>query len=202
MGAYYDILGVSPTATADEIRSAYRALARRHHPDAVAAAGGSAPPGADMAAINRAWSVLGDPGRRAMYDASLRNGVDEAPRAGRATVSTPSAANQTYVRPNPTPPRFPWRFVLALVVLGTVAILIIGALTDPAGPAPIDNLIQPGSCVDIDDQRQEAFEVPCSGSHEAVVARLVPFDARCAPGEQGFRDRQGMGQVCAVVSER
>lgn len=193
---------MSPTATTDEIRSAYRALARRHHPDAVAAAGGAAPPGADMAAINRAWSVLGDPGRRALYDASLRNGVDEAPRNNRSTVSAPTAPSHTYARPNLAPLRFPWRFVLALVVLGTAAILIIGALTDPAGPAPIDNLIQPGSCVDIDDQRQEAFEVPCSGSHEAVVAQLVPFDAFCAPGEQGFRDRQGMGQVCAVLSER
>jgi len=193
---------VSPSATAEEIRSAYRALARRHHPDAVAAAGGTTPPGADMAAINRAWSVLGDPGRRAMYDASLRNGVDEAPRHSRSTASTATAPSHQYVRQNLTPPRFPWRFVLALVVLGTAAILIIGALTDPAGPAPIDNLIQAGSCVDIDDQRQEAFEVPCNGSHEAVVTRLVPFDVACAPGEQGFRDRQGMGQVCVVLSER
>lgn len=193
---------MSPSATAEEIRSAYRALARRHHPDAVAAAGGTAPPGAEMAAINRAWSVLGDPGRRAMYDASLRNGVDDAPRSTGSTTSTVTAPSYQHRLPNSTPPRFPWRFVLALVVLGTAAILIIGALTDPAGPAPIDNLIQPGSCVDIDDQRQESFEVPCSGSHEAVVARLVPFDVPCAPGEQGFRDRQGMGQVCVVLSER
>ena len=137
-----------------------------------------------------------------MYDASLRNGVDEAPRNNLSAANTVTAPSHQYVRPNLTPPRFPWRFVLALVVLGTAAILIIGALTDPAGPAPIDNLIQPGSCVDIDDQRQEAFEVPCNGSHEAVVTRLVPFDVPCAPGEQGFRDRQGMGQVCVVLSER
>ena len=31
---YYDALGVSPTATAKEITSAYRKLARRNHPDA------------------------------------------------------------------------------------------------------------------------------------------------------------------------
>lgn len=137
-----------------------------------------------------------------MYDASLRNGVDEAPRHSRSTASTATSTSPPYVRPNLTPPRFPWRFVLALVVFGTAAILIVGALTDPADPAPIDNLIQAGSCVDIDDQRQEAFEVPCTGSYEAVVTRLVPFDVACPPGEQGFRDRQGMGQVCVVLSER
>lgn len=179
---------------------AYRALARRHHPDAVAASG-SASTGVDMAAINRAWTVLSDPARRAMYDASLR----DAPGRDRTSTATVPVAERPRLRHDPFgsgPPRFPWRFVVALVVLATAAILLIGVLTDPSGPAPVDNLIQPGSCVDIDDQRREAFEVPCDGTHEAVVERLIPFDVLCAPGEEGFRDRQGMGQVCVVRSER
>ncbi len=66
MGTHYDVLGVAPTADAEDIQRAYRLLALRHHPDVV--------PDADpatMAAINAAWSVLGDPARRRAYDFQL-----------------------------------------------------------------------------------------------------------------------------------
>lgn len=71
---HYEELGVPPTATTAEIRAAYVALARRHHPDRM---NGSPAPeqaraAARMAAVNAAWTVLSDPARRAAYDA--RNG--------------------------------------------------------------------------------------------------------------------------------
>ncbi|HEU5085488.1 MAG TPA: J domain-containing protein [Acidimicrobiales bacterium] len=70
---HYDELGVPPTATTAEIRAAYVALARRHHPDRM---NGSPAPeqaraAARMAAVNAAWTVLSDPARRAAYDARL-----------------------------------------------------------------------------------------------------------------------------------
>ena len=148
-----------------------------------------------MAAINEAWTVLSDPARRARYDADLRVGVDTPtsrhydPRPSSSTVRPPDFA----------PARFPWRFVVSLVVLATAAILILGALTGGSEPAPIDNLIQVGSCVDLDDSRGEAFEVPCDGLQEAEVAEIVPFDGVCSGGRPGYRDRQGMGKVCVVV---
>jgi molecular chaperone DnaJ len=64
---HYERLGVSPAATTAEIKAAYHRLARRVHPDA-----GGGQVGAEMAAANEAWRVLSDPGRRAVYDASLR----------------------------------------------------------------------------------------------------------------------------------
>lgn len=188
VGAHYERLGVAPDATLNEIRAAYRMLARRHHPDA---RGGR--PSPEMAAINEAWSVLSDPGRRAVYDAALRGAVPH----DSATPSMPEPRLNP-LRRYDDPPRFPWRMILVLVGLATAAILIMGALTSPSAPTPIDNLVQVGSCVRLDEARLEAVETECDGTHDAVVERLVPFDDQCPLGLLGYRDRQGMGQVCVV----
>lgn len=67
---YYALLGVSPTASADEIRAAYRRLALRHHPDVN-------PPDEDdraaatfMSQLNEAYDTLSEPSQRAAYDAA------------------------------------------------------------------------------------------------------------------------------------
>ena len=58
---YYKTLGVSKDATADEIKKAFRKLARTHHPDA----GGDE---AKFKEINEAYEVLSDEEKRALYD--------------------------------------------------------------------------------------------------------------------------------------
>ncbi|MEI6349950.1 MAG: J domain-containing protein [Verrucomicrobiota bacterium] len=64
---YYQSLGVPKTATQDEIKSAFRKLARKHHPDVVKA---SERAGAEkrFKEINEAYEVLGDPEKRRKYD--------------------------------------------------------------------------------------------------------------------------------------
>jgi len=67
---FYDVLGVAKTATADEIKKAYRKLALKYHPDR--------DPGKDgedrFKEIGEAYSVLSDATKRAEYD-QLRDAV-------------------------------------------------------------------------------------------------------------------------------
>ena len=61
---YYKILGISPDATQEEIRRAYRRLSLQWHPDRNSTS--DAPH--MMRLINLAWDTLGDPNKRADYD--------------------------------------------------------------------------------------------------------------------------------------
>lgn len=63
---FYAELGVAPQAEPDVIRAAYRALAKRYHPDRPEGLGQAA--AAKMARINRAYEVLGQPASRQRYD--------------------------------------------------------------------------------------------------------------------------------------
>lgn len=59
---HYETLGVSETASPDDIKKAYRKLATKHHPDK----GGDT---ATFQSISRAYDTLSDPQKRAQYDA-------------------------------------------------------------------------------------------------------------------------------------
>ena len=67
----YNILGVSPTASGEDIKKAYRALAMRYHPDR------NTHPGAESRfnAINTAYELLSDPKKRTEYNQSINNRI-------------------------------------------------------------------------------------------------------------------------------
>jgi len=71
----YEILGVSRDATPDEIRAAYRRLAKQCHPDI------NQDPDANerFIAIQQAYETLIDPDARARYDIALQGGAGPAP---------------------------------------------------------------------------------------------------------------------------
>jgi molecular chaperone DnaJ len=92
MKTHYQTLQVSPRATANEIKQAYRQLAKQHHPDV------SASDGDRFIEINGAYEVLGDARRKQDYDRSLQQNIpldlEEKLQRNRAEPRT----NQTPIR--------------------------------------------------------------------------------------------------------
>ena len=75
---YYDILGVSRQATAAQIKSAYRKLARKYHPDVNKSAGATD----KFKEATEAYDVLSDPKKRKVYDQFGHAGLSGQAHAG------------------------------------------------------------------------------------------------------------------------
>lgn len=88
---YYEILGVSKTATADELKAAYRKLAKKYHPDVYANASEAEKKDAEakFKDINHAYEVLSDPQKRAAFDTY---GDENGPQMGAGTGASAGGA--------------------------------------------------------------------------------------------------------------
>jgi curved DNA-binding protein len=86
MQDYYAMLGVTPDATLQEIKRAYRRLARLHHPDLNKEARDDR-----IKRLNKAYEVLRDPHKRAEFDAQL---AQARLRSARPTQRDPQAKRE------------------------------------------------------------------------------------------------------------
>lgn len=93
---YYQVLGVRPGASGEEIKHAFRTLARKYHPDVAKDKKTAEDRFKD---INEAYEVLGDPENRKKYDrlgADWREGGAPRPHTGRGSGFQGSAAGEDF----------------------------------------------------------------------------------------------------------
>lgn len=178
---HYEVLGTRSDANYATLRSAYRKKMRALHPDAQS----SQVNPEEISAVSAAWEVLSRSDRRREYDQTLS--------IGQGVSDVQPVRVQVY-----EPARFPWKFVLLFIVCGSLVVLVLSLFSSPQPPGAPDNVLQGGSCVNI-DAGGDAFEVNCDKPHMAVVERLVPFDAVCPMDTELHRDRQGMGNACVKL---
>jgi molecular chaperone DnaJ len=209
---HYEVLGVGPDASADQIRRAYRDRARRHHPDRAGAttdgntSDGNTSDGNDgvMSRVNEAYRVLNDAGRRAVYDRSLAGRTAEVGAADRADVDDHddldvrgSVPRRSPLAPS-GPARLPWKLMLVTALVGSALVLVAAAFTDPPSEEPPDGILRSGSCVEI-EPNGDAREIACTGDDDIIVELLLPTGAVCPQGMVAHRDRLGLGTACIAV---
>lgn len=97
---YYEVLGIQKSANENEIKRAYRKLAKKYHPDTNQ---GDEQAAEKFKEINEAYDVLGDEKKRKLYDqygfAAFQEGFDpEAYKRASSGVSTEASVRAVLVR--------------------------------------------------------------------------------------------------------
>jgi hypothetical protein len=203
--SHYQRLGVTPDATTDEIRSAYRALAARLHPDRQGDADDHDRAFAErrMREINESWHVLQDPARRLAYDRDRRARANGTRPAAASTSASTSAASRADVSRDGVegghdlvdvlPPmtaaqagvfrHLPW--VVALLVLGLIFVVSAYANHEP-DTTPAARVPTVGECIDVTSGPSTTI-VGCDGPHEFEIVARVDDVGSCPAGTEPRR---------------
>lgn len=131
MPTYYDVLQVEREASPERVRSAYRKLAQKYHPDKMP---GNVNAVRAMAAINAAYEVLSDAHRRAEHDLWIRR----SERGPQPLPAAPAAPKNLWALLHPAT-SWPWYLLFGTMTfaLGTVATaLYLTTMPARAGTLP------------------------------------------------------------------
>ncbi|HEX5785250.1 MAG TPA: J domain-containing protein [Burkholderiaceae bacterium] len=180
---HYETLEVSPKASPEVIRAAFKSLMQRHHPDRH--------PGDEAAALKAAqvasaYEVLSDPAKRADYDAKLRRqqapAAASSPAARRAPVRTTRSPRAASRLPSVSK-AFPWGAVglaVAAIAVGVaVAMAFKPAPSSQAELASIRSEMSAPGTAEATRQRLHARKVALLAANpelDAVVARELAND--------------------------
>jgi DnaJ-domain-containing protein 1 len=197
----YDVLGVVPTAAADEVRRAYLARARESHPDRYVDASPAQRNAAEgrMREVNEAWRVLGNPRRRRRYDLELmpaRPHQADVRFASRSDGTMPEVIEYEDVDGTARIIRgLPWMIVVVVLF----AIFVFTAYATTGGgtttPLPANNL---GRCVR--PAGDSSVEPAACGSPGArlVIATVDPTQ-QCPVGSERLAPLSGTTVYCLEV---
>lgn len=200
---HYQRLGVAPSASLEEIRAGYRALARRLHPDhqSTATVAEQALAERRMREINEAWQTLRDPVSRHRYDETLRasrpvsqRNVEARPAAGARAgddddlldvVGDVGLVQAQIIR------GLPW--AVLLVVFGLIFVFTAYATanrtSDPPATSRAPATVAAGSCLQIrsGSTPPATSVVPCRGPNDGRLIARVTEASRCPPGTERRR---------------
>lgn len=122
----YAVLGLPRTASASQVRAAYRRLAKQFHPDRYPGAGATE----RMQRINEAWEMLSSPRARARYDAQTVESPAATyahwggvPRRSYPRYEPGTAWGRPAAEPMENDDPSPWRWALVLVIVPVVILL-------------------------------------------------------------------------------
>lgn len=180
MATHYDVLGVAPTATAEQIRRAYHEKAREVHPDGYAEAPQVEPASRRaMQDVNEAWRVLREPASRARYDRELHQ-----QRAAPEHVPVVQVAEDDLDRPYPRQLAEPGDVTLALVraapwvaVLVVLGAIVVFTAFARRGDDPRELV---GRCINTEGGMP--VEAPCDEHNDGRVVVIVDGASRCPEG--------------------
>ncbi len=188
-GSHYETLGVVDGAHPDDVRRAYLEQARRLHPDRWVDASPDERLDVErrMQAVNEAWRVLGNAGRRLAYDAGRRRATRPA-----STATAPFPSGDLFV--DEAPPdvvtrllrALPWAFVLA--ALAGIFVFTAYATSDDAPPA---------SCVQRDGAT--AVSVPCDTPGAREIQLRVQDVGQCPAGTEPFQPSGSAQALCLAT---
>jgi hypothetical protein len=146
---YYRLLGVRPTATRDEIRRAYRRLARQVHPDTNPEWEDDREANERMAALNAAYAVLRDPARRTEYDRERRRYADERHRRAQTYGQARAHRRPRAASPKPHPHAEPVQMVFRPPVEQQVTLSLLALLSLFVGVFCASGALRQGSVLNV-----------------------------------------------------